>query len=88
MYFSQTGKKKKMTGQTLAFLVVWNQRLSLMDACTSTLINTSGFSFKCLSLYIFSVHPHSDNRLFIPPKSGPAPPQPSIGTTSCNMSSV
>lgn len=54
------------------------------------LTHTSGFSFKCLSLYTLPVHPHTHNSLFIPSKSGharPQPPRPN-GPMNRNMSSA
>lgn len=71
--------KKEITGQEMAWPAVLKQAPHLnthSHTHINALTHTSGFSFRCLSLYIFPVHPHTHNSLFIPSKSGPARPQP------------
>lgn len=69
-------KTTKLTGQEMTWPAVSKQALHLRThSHKNTLTHTSGFSFRCLSLYIFPVHPYTHNSLFIPSKSVHARPQ-------------
>lgn len=58
----KTTNSLKITGQAVAWPAVWIWRHTHKDILT----HTSGFSFECLSIYIyFPVHPHTHKIVFL-----------------------